>query len=411
MLKLLSNKTEELEVIQIKKTRLLSYRNMIVKLCLFQFFMGFYLISAVLVPFYLIWAQISLLEISILQSVYMIAIVIFGIPCGAIADKIGRKYCLFFSGLSSAFAALIYSSFPNLLIFFVGELFFAFGTAMMTGSVESYIFDYLKILDKEQHYPKVSSYIESFFLIGLVLSAPLGTIISVIFSLPIVMSFMTIPYLISAIIALTLDKVKGSQKKHEHLLKLFFSGFKKIRTNSTLKIVAIDLIIVESFIMILLFYYPFYLYESLDVPIFFIAIFNSILNISQIVFMNVITNYAMRAQNKKFLYNLSTVIPGVLYILIALILQSPLIITFIIFIIGIGVSRRILSMNAINKQIEKASRTTILSTIEIGVMFVQAFIIPMISVLVIININLVFIVIGFILILLTIKSKIKNGFL
>jgi len=411
MLELLSNEKRELELIDLKKKRSLSYKKTIVKLCLFQFFMGFYLISAVLIPFYLTWAQISILEISILQSVYMIGIVIFGIPCGAIADKIGRKYCLFLAGFSSAIAALIYGSVSNLIIFFIGEIFFAFGTAMMTGSVESYIFDYLNKLGIEKEYPKLSAKMESFFLLGVIISAPIGTIIAFYLYFPIVMTLMAVPYLISAILALTLNKVQSIQNKPKSISKLMFSGFKKIHDNKVVKIVAFDLIIVETIVMILIFYYPFYLYETLNVSIFFVGIFNSILNISQIIFMNLITNYATRVQNKKLLFNLSAIIPGVLYVLIALILQTPLIITCILFIIGIGLSRRILSINAINKQIEKGHRTIILNTINICVMMVEAFIIPMISFLVVININVFFVIIGLLLILLALKSRIKNDFL
>ena len=408
MLELLTSEIEEKKSIYLKKTEALKYKNTIVKLCLFQFFMGFYLISAVLIPFYLNWAQISLFEISFLQSVYMIGIVIFGIPCGAIADKLGRKYCLFLAGFSSAIAALIYGMLSNLIIFVIGEIFFAFGTAMMTGSAESYVFDYLKIIGKQKEYPKISAKIESFFLLGVIISAPMGTILTYFLYFPIVMMLMAIPYLISAIIALTLNKVKSNENKAKNLSKLIFSGFKKIQNNKTVKIIAIDLILFEALVMILVFYYPFYLYETLNIPIIFVGIFNSILNITQIIIMNLIMNYATRDENRKLLLKLSAMIPGVLYILLALILQTSFIIACILFIIGIGLSRRILSINAINKQIGKENRTIILNTIDICVMMVDVFIIPAISFLVLININGFFIISGLLLILLTLKSQIKN---
>jgi MFS family permease len=407
MLELLASETEELENISLKKGAS-EYKNTIVKLCLFQFFIGFYLISAVLIPFYLIWAQISLFEISILQTIYMIGIVIFGVPCGAIADKLGRKYCLFLAGLSSAIAALIYGTLSNLIIFVIAEIFFAFGTAMMTGSAESYAYDYLKTIGKHKKYPKISAKIQSFYLLGVIISAPIGTILAYFLYFPIVMMLMAIPYMISAIIALTLKKVKSRENKAKNLSKLIFSGFRKIQDNKTVKIIAIDLILFEALVMILVFYYPFYLYETLKVPIVFIGIFSSILNITQIIIMNLIMNYATRVENRKMLFRLCAIIPGVLYILLALILQTSFIIACILFIIGIGLSRRILSINAINKQIEKEHRTTILSTIEICIMMVEAFIIPTISFLVLININGFFIISGSLLILLTVKSRIKN---
>jgi len=68
------------------------------KLYLFQFLMNFHLISGVLIPFFIQWGKLSFFEIMCLESYFTIMILIFEIPCGAIADYISRKFMLFLGG-------------------------------------------------------------------------------------------------------------------------------------------------------------------------------------------------------------------------------------------------------------------------------------------------------------------------
>ena len=148
---------------------------------LFQLFAGFHLISGVLLPFFLLWGKITFIEVMLLQSYFTIMIVIFEIPCGAISDYISRKFSLFLGGLATAFAALIYSSFPNIFIFIIGETVFALGFSLLSGTGDAFIFDTLRKLGREEEMSKIMAKNRSFFLAGLGISAPIGSLIPLYF--------------------------------------------------------------------------------------------------------------------------------------------------------------------------------------------------------------------------------------
>jgi DHA3 family tetracycline resistance protein-like MFS transporter len=80
--------------------------------------MGCHLIAGVLLPFFLMWGKISFVEVMFLQSYFTIMILIFEIPCGAIADHFSRKLSLILGTISTALAALIYSSYPSITLSF-----------------------------------------------------------------------------------------------------------------------------------------------------------------------------------------------------------------------------------------------------------------------------------------------------
>jgi fucose permease len=69
-----------------------SWKLNILKLYLFNFMMGFHMISGVLLPFFLTWGKLTFVEIMILQSFFTLMIVILEIPCGAVADHISRYF-------------------------------------------------------------------------------------------------------------------------------------------------------------------------------------------------------------------------------------------------------------------------------------------------------------------------------
>jgi len=104
-----SPKEDEIKDLQ---TNLSKWKSNIWKSYLIQFFMGCHLIAGVLLPFFLMWGKISFVEVMLLQSYFTVMILIFEIPCGAIADHLSRKLSLILGTFSAALAALIYSSYP-----------------------------------------------------------------------------------------------------------------------------------------------------------------------------------------------------------------------------------------------------------------------------------------------------------
>ena len=395
-----------------KLTNRIYFKANIKKLYIFHFLMGCYLISGVLIPFYLIWGRLTFIEFLILQSYFTIMALLFEIPCGAIADRLSRKYSLFLSGLASALAALIYGSMPNILLFFIGETLFAFGTSTMSGSNEAILYDSLSKIGKEKDFSKVVAKEHSLFLLGVVISAPIGAMIAYHISLQLVMVLMVFPYISGTLITLTLKEPKNTIKlKSPNLLTTLRSGFYYLKKNKIMRILTFDMLIIETFVIFLVIIYQFYLFKELHISLIYLGIIESILTLTQIVFNNLVPIFEQKIKNKKKILLLNTIIPGIAYIFIGLIFFTPIIIILIILVMGFGLSRYFIFLNGLNKNIEKEHRATFFSTINMIRLLIRALIFPFIVLILMMNINLVFILLGFIIIILGLKSKVKNEFL
>ncbi len=375
---------------------------------IFQLFLGCHMVSGVLLPFFLVWGRLTFIEVMILQSYFTIMIVIFEIPCGAISDFISRKFSLFLGGLTTAFAALIYSTIPNIFIFMIGETLFALGFALVSGTDQALTFDTLKKLKREDEMSKIMARNRSFFLIGISIAAPIGSLITLFFPLQYAMTFMFFPFIIAAFIAITLKEPNHNlENKSLKYLSIVKSGFRQLKKNKTLRILAFDFVIVDVLAFLLIWTYQLYL-EDLSVPLTFYGFIAASMTLAEMIFCNLVPKLEKYSKNKKLFLVIYTMIPGIAYILIAFILFAPLGILLIIIIIGFGFSRSIIFINGINKNIEEENRATVLSTISMIRSFIITILYPVIGILAMWNLDYTFIILGISIILIALLSSVKN---
>ncbi len=389
----------------------LNYSSNIKKSYIFHMFMGFHMISGILIPFFLTWGKLTFVELMILQGYFTIMIVIFEIPCGAIADNLSRKLSLFLGGISTAIAVLVYSSTPNILIFLIGETLWAFGEALISGSNEALIYDTLRKMRKENEMSKIMAKNQSYFLVGIGLSAPIGSLLTLFIPLPSIVRLMFLPFIGASLISLTLKEPNHDlEKKTERYLTTLKSGFKELKHNKILRILAFDLIMVQVFLFFIIWTYQLYLIE-LAVPIVFFGFVAASMTLTQIVFANLIPKFEKSVKNRRKFLIIYTLIPGVGFILLALILFGPISIIILLFIVGLGFSRNIIFIRGINKQIETENRATVLSTINMITCVIRAILYPLIGLLVIWSLNYTFIILGIIIIILALLTRVKNEYL
>ncbi|MFW9987226.1 MAG: MFS transporter [Candidatus Odinarchaeota archaeon] len=388
------------------------WKNNIWKLYLIHFIEGFHLISGILIPFFLTWGKLTFVDVMILQSYFTVMILVFEIPCGAIADCISRKFSLLLGALSIAFAALIYGSYPNIFIFAIGETLWAFGTALTSGTDQAFIYDTLRKLGREDNVSKVMGRNRSFQLFGIGISAPIGSIIGTYYSLNIVMSLIFVPFIIATLISLTLKEPNHDLEKRnqENYFSVIKSGFTELTRNKVLIILALEMVITESLVFFLIWTYQIYL-EALTVQLFFFGFVSSSMTIIQILFNNVVTSLEKRIKNKKMFLQVYTIIPGVGFILMSVIYFIPVSISLILIVIGFGFTRSLIFVKGINKQIETENRATVISTINMIASLIRAILYPFVGFFVMWNLNLTFILLGVIIIICALLSRIKNEYL
>jgi len=93
------------------------------------------------------------------------------------------------------------------------------------------------------------------------------------------------------------------------------------------------------------------------------------------------------------------------------IIGSVSVIILIIVTVGFGLSRYIILLNGINKQLNDENRVTVLSTINMFRMGIKAIILPFIVLMLMWDISIAFIILGSMILLFTFKSKVKKEFL
>ncbi|MFX1238109.1 MAG: MFS transporter [Promethearchaeota archaeon] len=370
------------------------------------------MISSIIIPFFLLWGRLNLIEFSFLQSYYFIATFMLEIPCGLLADRLERKWILAFSGLLSAGAAFIYSIIPNLIMFYIAETLFALASAMMSGSIESFLFDTLKTNRKEKEFTIIIGKSEIYFLIGFFISSPIGSIIGYFFSLPLVMMLMVFPYIGAFLVSLLLVEPKlGKNSKKIKFFSPIKSSFRNFKKNKVLRILIKDMLIIEVFILILFLNYQYYLYLVLDIPILYFGLFDSFFVLMESVFTYIITKYKPKFKKNRCWFSIFTFLPGICYILLGIILFLPINIFLLIIIIGLGLSRYVIFMEGINKRINKENRATSLSIINMIRMLSKGIILPLFALFILWDINFTFIFIGFSIILISTRSKTKKEYL
>ena len=86
----------------------------------YRFFWGLLIIGPIIAPF-LLSKGLSYTQIMALQSIFSIAIVVFEMPTGAVADMISRKHSLCLSGLCIGVSLLLFILFSSFHIFSSGR--------------------------------------------------------------------------------------------------------------------------------------------------------------------------------------------------------------------------------------------------------------------------------------------------
>ncbi len=381
------------------------------KLYLYQFFMNFMMISGILIPFFMEWGRLTFVEIMYLEAFFTLMIFVFEIPCGAISDYISRKFSLILAGIAASIGILIYTSYPNIFIFAIGEACFAFTVASISGTDQAITYDTLRKIGKKEDLSRILTRANIFALTGMMISAPLGSFLSLFLPLPSIFLLVIIPLTGGVIIAFKIKEPNHDlEKENQKYLEIVKSGFKELKRNKALRYLALDSISIELFTFFMIWTYQLYL-EDLYVPIVFYGLVASGLTIIQMIFSHFIPKWEKKISNRKRFLFLYSIIPGISYIFLALISFLPISLTFILLIIGLGFSRRFLFVKPVNDQIETENRSTVLSTVSMIGCLIRAGVYPLIGYLVMWDLKVAFIVLGIIVIIFALISRLKNKYI
>ncbi|MFH0818839.1 MAG: MFS transporter [Patescibacteria group bacterium] len=341
-------------------------KNNIWKVYIFGFFNGMHFLGAVLIPFFTDWIKIDYGQIMILQTVFLLSSLLSEIPTGVIADKYGRKYSLQLAVVATMIGILFYISYPSFWIVMIGEIFWGIGQSLFSGAGEAFMYDTLKQLNREKESKKMFANAENFFLTGLMVAAPIGSLIYFLtgdLRMPLV--FMLAPQLVALIISFTFiepqrfDKVKESYR----YINILRDGVKAFWQHKILKVLALDMVTIAVIAYFIIFFYQ-GLLMKLGMEIKYLGLIQFITLAAQIIVISQYRRFEKVLKSKKGLIILSAFLTGIAYIMLGLTNYMPLIIIFIVMAAGFGLTREPLFSSYMNKYIESDKRATVMSCIN-----------------------------------------------
>lgn len=131
---------------------------------------------AYLAPFFL-ENGLSMSEILILQSIFSIVVLLWELPSGYIADKLGRAFCIKISAPIAAIAMITYGLSHRYWQFVVCELALAIATGLLSGVDTALLIDSLNASNRGKEYKKISQRLNALEFTAIALGVPIAMVI------------------------------------------------------------------------------------------------------------------------------------------------------------------------------------------------------------------------------------------
>lgn len=342
-----------------------SFKANIGKMYAMRLLYNMYFISAVLVPFYTLWGKIKFSQILFLNAWFFFWNFLLEIPTGTVADFLGRRVSLMLGSIVGAVGALVYVSYPHFAVFLGAEIIFALSYTLLSGADEALVYDSLTEIDEADTSKKVLARLEQFKLAGIMVGAAAGGFIAKALGLRMPLVLQAIPMTIAFFIGLSLKEPPVSREKPALSFgaykKLLGDGVRFFRGSRILKVLTLDMVVVNAFAWIILWFYQALLQKSGVDIIYFGFVHTGMTIIEIMVLQNVIRMEKWLGSKKRVLF-FSAFITGVFFIVLGFTTYTPLVIAGILISAGYGLTRGPLISNYLNKYIPSDKRATVLST-------------------------------------------------
>ncbi len=131
----------------------------------YRLWVNMMIIGPVLIPF-MLFKGLNYTQILLLQSISAIAVFLFEIPTGAVADKLSRKGSLMMGSMCMAIGLIIYILFKSLYMFALAEIIFGLGITFTSGADSAILYESLDRIGKKTEYQKMEGHAGSLVFAG-----------------------------------------------------------------------------------------------------------------------------------------------------------------------------------------------------------------------------------------------------
>src|SRR5690349_19752519 len=121
------------------------------KISIYRFLDSF---NPILVIFTLLFSHnvLSTFQISLILVIWSVTQLILEIPTGILADKFSRKNILIVASINRIFGYGLWLIGGSFWIYTLGAMMWSIKNALMSGTLESFVYDELKTYGKEEEY-------------------------------------------------------------------------------------------------------------------------------------------------------------------------------------------------------------------------------------------------------------------
>ncbi|MFZ5518966.1 MAG: MFS transporter [Candidatus Zhuqueibacterota bacterium] len=111
--------------------------------------------APIIVIFQMQAVGLSLTQVMVGESIFAATIVLFEVPTGVFADRMGRKMTLIAGMTFFVCAMVVFTLATNFALVIISQILFGLATAFQSGADSALLFDSLKALNQETEYQKV----------------------------------------------------------------------------------------------------------------------------------------------------------------------------------------------------------------------------------------------------------------
>ncbi|HBD96323.1 MAG: hypothetical protein A2015_15480 [Spirochaetes bacterium GWF1_31_7] len=386
----------------------------IVLLYIFSFFKNFLIFGAVSVPFYLHKAGLDYKGMFILEAVFSIGMVVFEIPTGIIADKFGRKISLLLGTLVFGGSFFIFGFVPVFHILIVAQIICALGMTMLSGADRALLYEVIQKSKASDKSGRIMARYDAFGTAGMLVAFPLGSlfvgsgIVSYTDALGLVFIATALAILLSGVFILFVTEDRGGIHSNTSIssLQLGINGFFYTFKHPKLRVFGLNYALISSLTFFMFWFYQALLLKN-HFPVTFLGFVASGFNFTAMILLFFTPFFEKKPGIKNTLF-LSSLIPGVLYILSSFIPG-----VFMAFIAIFGVTNfRMLRMpmlnSLMNKHIEDGNRATVLSGISMIERLSTTLLYPIVGMLTDISLSISFLVLGIITVILSVLLRVEE---
>jgi len=97
---------------------------------------------------------------------FIIALVVFDVPTGVLADRIGRKACLVAACLAQMTGLIVMGVSNRLWVYLAGSVLFGLYLCLFNGAAQAYLYDWLASQDRTKQYAKLQGTMYAWWMVG-----------------------------------------------------------------------------------------------------------------------------------------------------------------------------------------------------------------------------------------------------